>query len=120
MLCKTLNICQYRPVRSCDDYGINSRFNLLFKEVCALKSGGAVGGGNNPVSITEEDFENNGITYLNSNIGTKALSIFWNDINRFIYRANGEWQYVSGGIEITIPGFDANANLYNLEIWIKG
>ena len=118
MQCKSLNICQYSP--TCDLQGVNARLNLLFKEVCALKTNGSGGGGSNPVSITEDDFESDGTTYLNNKIGSKALSIFWNDINRFIYRRDNEWQYVTGGIQITIPGFDANSNLYNLEIWIKG
>ena len=35
---KNLNICKYEAVRLCDEYGVNARFNLLFGEVCALKS----------------------------------------------------------------------------------
>lgn len=116
-----LNVCNYRPVSSCEGwYGINARFNLLFQEVCALKNGGS-GGGLKLVSIVSSNFQGNGITYLNPiiNSGTNNTSIFWNDVNRFIYLADGEWSYVPGGINITIPGFNAAANSYHLEIFIK-
>jgi hypothetical protein len=145
-----LNICKYSPVRICDEFGVNARFNFLFKEVCSLKnnpyilpiasstilggirvgSGLAInastgiltatgsGGGIEWVSITQADFEGDGKTYLNSDF-TSNTSIFWNDINRFIYEAQGEWQYVAGGIEILMPGFDASQNPCNLEIIIK-
>ena len=151
MSCKRLNICQYSPVRVCDEYGVNARFNLLFKEVCALKStpyilpiasstilGGirvgsgltinsstgvlsATGGseGISWLSIPEDaTFEPDGVTLLNDSL-SDSLSIFWNDINRYIYEADGEWQYVTGGIEILLPGFDATTNNYHLEIVIK-
>lgn len=145
-----LNICKYTPVKTCDEFGINARFNLLFKEVCLLKVspyilpiasttilGGirvgagltinastgvltatASGGGSTSlISITQTDFEADGTTYLNSLI--TSVSIFWNDVNRFIYESQGEWQYVAGGIKILMPGFDATINSYNLEIFIK-
>jgi len=35
---KNLNICRYSPVKICDEYGVNRRFNFLFQEVCALKN----------------------------------------------------------------------------------
>lgn len=152
MNCKRLNICQYTPVRSsCDEYGVNARFNLLFKEVCSLKStpyilpiasstilGGirvgsgltinsstgvlsatGGGGGISWLSVPEDaTFEPDGVTLLNDSL-SNSLSIFWNDINRYIYEADGEWQYVTGGIEILLPGFDATTNNYHLEIVIK-
>ncbi len=151
MSCRNLNICQYTPVRSCDDYGINARFNLLFKEVCALKSSpyilpiasytilggirvgsgltidpstgvlsttGGGGGGTTLIPITSADFESDGITYLNSSLGNQ-LSIFWDDINRFIFEDEGEWQVIAGGIQILMPGFDATQFSYHLEIFIR-
>lgn len=33
-----LKVCSYKYVRICDELGVNARFNLLFQEVCALKS----------------------------------------------------------------------------------
>jgi len=144
-----LNICQYTPVRTCDEYGVNARFNLLFKEVCALKNSQYIlpiasnvilggirvgpgltinsstgvlstvsGSGIGWESITSNDFESDGVTYLNPSL-TSNLSIFWNDINRYIYESDGEWDYVTGGIKILIPGFDATSNFYHLEIVIK-
>lgn len=145
-------ICKYTPVRICDEYGVNARFNLLFKEVCALKStpytlpiasasvlgGIKVGSGLsinsttgvlstsgsssnvNFIPITQADFENDGVTYLNSSLDSaNSILIFWDNIGRHIYEADGEWAQVSGGIEITIPGFDATSNTYNLVIFTK-
>jgi len=147
-----LNICQYRPVRICDEFGVNARFNLLFKEVCSLKSTpyilpiasstilggirvgtglninastgvlsviGGGGGGIGWLSVpADATFEPDGTTLLHGSL-SNSLSIFWNDINRYIYEEDGEWQYVTGGFQILLPGFDANTNNYHLEIVIK-
>lgn len=144
-----LNICSYTPIKMCDEFGVNARFNILFKEVCFLKStpyilpiasniilgGIRVGTGLHinastgvlsttdastfsPLSITQVDFQVDGKTYLNSDINGN-ISIFWNDVNRFIYESNSEWRFVAGGIQILMPGFDATTNNYNLEIFIK-
>lgn len=145
-----LNICKYTP--ACDLYGINRRLNLLFQEVCSLKSnsnyvlpiasttilgGIKVGSGltiNSTTgvlsvitgdskiwhyAVTSADFELDGVTYLNDALVDDNTSIFWNDINRFIYKDQDEWKYVNGGIEILIDGFDASVNGYNLEIIMK-
>lgn len=90
---------------------INSSTGVL----SVISSGG---GDTSLVSITSIDFESDGITYLNSDLGNN-VSVFWNDINRFIYEADAEFQYVSGGIEILLAGFDANQVNYHLEIFIK-
>lgn len=70
-------------------------------------------------AVTSEDFEVDGVTYLNDALVDDNTSIFWNDINRFIYEAQGEWEYVEGGIRILMDGFDANVYGYNLEIIMK-
>lgn len=148
---KNLNICKYTPVRLCDEYGVNARFNYLFEEVCALKTtpyilpiasaiilggvkvgsgltidstgvlsttGGGTASGTLLYSITSSNFEADGITYLNPLL-TSDTSIFWNDVNRYIYLADSEWSYVTGGIRILIPGFNANLVAYNLEVFKK-
>jgi len=116
---KNLNICKYTAVKLCDEYGINQRFNLLFQEVCALKNTTPAATGGH-ISITSADFEADGITYINPLLKMDNTSVFWNDIPRYIYRNQGEWQYVfGGGIRILIPGFDANINSYNLELSLK-
>jgi hypothetical protein len=140
---KNLNICKYTCVKTCDEFGVNARFNLLFEEVCALKArdssgyvlpiasastlgGIKVGSGLsinpstgvlttdanlnsvNHFSITSNHFESSdGRTYLNSALTPDNTSIYWNDVNKFLYTTLGEWIYVAGGIKIMSPGFDA-------------
>lgn len=80
----------------------------------------ATSGNTNHFSITSVDFESDGKTYINTALVFDNTSIFLNDVNRFIYRVQGEWTYVTGGgIQILIPGFDANVNSYNIEIFTK-
>lgn len=71
------------------------------------------------ISITSSDFQSDGVTYLNPHLVSDNTSIFLSDIPGYIYRTNSQWQYVSGGIKILIPGFNANLNSYHLEIDIK-
>ena len=114
-----LNICKYKPVRLCDEYGINARFNLLFNEVCAIKASTSIASDYFHFSITSPDFQGDGKTYLNPKLISNNTNIFWNDINRYIYRNQGEWDYVTGGVKILMTGFDANTSSYNLEITSK-
>ena len=106
----------------CYVFGINYMTGDIYyrdeNDIWELISTG-ISGGIKHYSITQLDFEPDGITYLNPVLVSDNASIFWNDINRYIYQANGEWDYVTGGIQILIPGFDANTNLYNLEIITK-
>lgn len=152
MSCPRLNICKYTPVRICDEFGVNARFNLLFKEVCALKNGSQyilpiasstiLGGirvgtgltinsstgvlsttnpdpGNLHISITQNDFESDGVTYLNPLIEDDNVSIFVSQLPNFLYKEDGAWEYVSGGFRMLVPWFDANSNNYNLELFFK-
>jgi hypothetical protein len=85
-------------------------------------SGGGGGGtGIAHISITNADFEADGITYLNDLLVSDNVSIFWSDLANYIYQSKGEWQYVTApaGIKILIPDFDANTNTYNLELSLK-
>jgi hypothetical protein len=76
--------------------------------------------------INSSDFEADGVTYIDTNLVNNKLSIFWNDINRFIYSADEEpsqieFEYlVGGGFRILIPGFDANTNSYHFFISLRG
>lgn len=71
-----------------------------------------------PISITQDDFESDGVTYLNDFIDNNA-KVFWSDLPNFLYESKGQWQYVTGGIKILMPGFNANTNQYNLEIFLN-
>lgn len=71
------------------------------------------------ISITSTDFEPDGITYLNPLAVPDNISLFFSDLPAYIYQDAGQWQYVTGGIKILIPGFDANSNSYHLELDVK-
>ncbi len=89
--------------------------NFLFK------AQNATGGGSSitpslPVSspylipITGADFANS-TDYLNVSIAGKNLEIWWSGANRYLYEPSSplgaEFAYISGGVQITIAGFDA-------------
>lgn len=76
-------------------------------------------GGTSHISITNVDFQSDGVTYLNDLLVPDNVSIFWSDIPNYIYQDVGQWQYVTGGIKILIPGFDARVNSYHFELDIK-
>jgi hypothetical protein len=76
--------------------------------------------------ITSNDFESDGVTYLNVSLVRNKYLLFWNDLPRFIYSEDQnpsqiEWEYeTSGGFKILMPGFDANSNNYYLCLFLKG
>lgn len=76
-------------------------------------------GGTAHISITNADFEADGVTYKNVLLVPDNVSVFWSDLPNYIYQDAGQWQYVSGGIKILIPGFNANENSYHIELDIK-
>lgn len=73
------------------------------------------------ISLTSSDFQGDGVTYLNPLLNaTNKVSIFWSDLPNFLYESRGDWQYVAGGIEILIGGFNASTNPnYKLELFFK-
>lgn len=72
------------------------------------------------IHITSADFEPDGVTYVNTNLAFNKFDLFWDDLPNFIYEGVA-WEYEpGGGFNITIPGFDANANGYNLHLFLKG
>lgn len=78
------------------------------------------------IAIASDDFESDGVTYINTDLVNNKFLLFWNDIPRFVYNvdeapSNIEWEYqAGGGLKILIPGFDANSNEYHLYIFLKG
>lgn len=71
------------------------------------------------ISITSINFEDDGTTYLNPLLVEDNVNVYWSDLANYIYRSKSQWQYVAGGIQILIEGFDANTNDYNLELSLK-
>lgn len=79
---------------------------------------------NTHITLTASNFQPDGVTYLNPNIGVNYhVSVFAPDIPNFIYVSNGGWQYVTGpnGIKLTTPGLNANTNPNMIiELFFKG
>lgn len=74
------------------------------------------------IPIVSADFEPDGVTYINTAIPETQFryEVFYNDLSRFLYEGT-EWNYVTGGgIEILLPGFDANSYSYNLYLFLRG
>jgi hypothetical protein len=76
--------------------------------------------------LTSDNFESDGVTYINTDLVANKFLLFWNDVPRFIYDSEWnssqiEWEYqAGGGFKILIPGFDANTNNYYLCLFLKG
>ncbi len=68
------------------------------------------------IPITGADFAD-ATNYDDTRIVGKQLSIFWNDINRYLF--TNEFTVTATGIDILVPGFDAITNpTYELFIYI--
>lgn len=114
----------YGQTPSYQDIQFTSNYLYDLCGIYALRARNAQGGGipitpvgptddcTGLVLITEIDFEDDGVTVLNTDWVNKRLFIFWNNIPKYIFSETGDWEYVlSGGFKILIPGFDAhNAN----------
>lgn len=105
-------------------YGLCGTYSLQAQAIIAGGGGGipinpVTPGGNTGtylIPITSADFAD-ATNYNNPLIVGKNLAIFWNDIPRYIYSPS-EWFNTLTGINITIAGFDATVNNYNLYIYI--
>ena len=75
--------------------------------------------------VSSDDFEADGVTYLNPNLTESKFLLFWNEVPRFLYDQEQnpgqiEWHYKNeGGFEIVIPGFDANINDVHIYLFLK-
>ncbi len=70
--------------------------------------------------ITEPNFEDDGVTVINTDWANKQLFIFWNNIAKYIIsttQGGSDWEYVvGGGFKILIPGFDATVGGPNEDV----
>jgi hypothetical protein len=64
----------------------------------------------------------NGFSVNNPSFSSPHFLLFWNDINRFLLQNSSpaEWQYVSNGFQVLLPGWDAQAQNVNLFLFFKG
>jgi hypothetical protein len=72
-----------------------------------------------PIHITQDDFEDDGVSYNNSDIVGDNIMIFVNQVSQtwwFSGGSNPGFVYTSTGIRITIPGFDATLYEYDIVI----
>ncbi len=80
--------------------------------------------GNPHLTLINTNFEGDGVTYLNADIGVNYhVSVFSTDIGNFIYSSKGDWQYVTSpnGIKLLVPGLNANTNPnIIIELFFKG
>lgn len=67
-----------------------------------------------PFSITSADFEDDGVTYLNSNITADTLVLFASNTPNPVLYQGTDFIHVAGGIQITLPGFDASSFDYTI------
>jgi len=80
------------------------------------------------LEITSADFEDDGISYYNTNLVINKFTLFWNDANRYIRNIppnttypGTEWVYASqGGFQVLIPGFDSRVNDYFFVLTKRG
>ena len=76
-------------------------------------------GGQNefPFWVFSSNFESDGVTILDSRLNGVNVAIFINEFSQqWLGAGLGYFIYVSGGIEITIPGFDANTQDYTIMV----
>lgn len=94
-----------------------------------LEASSYTGGGGSVIPITpggqndfpfwafSSSFESDGVTLLDSRLNGVNIAIFINEFSQqWLGAGFGYFVYVEGGIEITIPGFDANTQEYTIMV----
>lgn len=107
-------------------YALCGRYGLLAAAILAGGGGGSIinpvtpgGGGSSsafPIYINSDDFESDGISYNNSVLVGKNLTIFINEYTQQWLFAPTAFIGTATGIQITIDGFNANDADYNIII----
>ena len=103
-------------------YSLCGKYSSFARNLIA--SGGTVApvtptGGSNiyPLYITSANFESDGISYNNANIVGDTLMIFVNEYSQQWFISGGNsFIYTATGIQVTLPGFDANTFDYSIVI----
>ncbi len=94
-----------------------------------LEAAGFTGGGSAVIPITpggqtdfpfwafSSSFESDGVTLLDTRFDGVSVAIFINEYSQqWLGAGLGYFIYVDGGIQITIEGFDANTQEYNIMV----
>lgn len=66
-----------------------------------------------PIYITQSNFSSTTL-YPNTNLAGLNIKVWLNEINRYL--VDGEYEVLTTGLNILLPGFDASANTYFLII----
>lgn len=69
-----------------------------------------------PFVVTSADFEPDGVTLLDSRITGNSIYLLSNNVPNPILTEPSDFSYISGGIEITLPGFDSNSFNYTIVV----
>jgi len=106
----------------------NKLYSLCYAvgQATNIFNGGTGGGSVTPVSpsqpifpfwIFSADFESDGVTILDTRFEGANVALFINEFSQqWLGAGLGYFVYVDGGIEITIPGFDANTQDYTIMV----
>lgn len=70
-----------------------------------------------PFIVTSADFSGDGVTLSDSRIPGNSVTLFVNNFASNILIAPTDFIYVSGGIQIIAPGFDANTFNYVIQVF---
>lgn len=108
-------------------YDLCGKYQLAAQAIVDSSSGGSIapvtpgssGASIYPFVITSDDFEADGVSYNNEDIVGDNLMIFINEYTQQWLLAPTSFVYTPTGIQITAPGFDANAENYTIVIQIK-
>lgn len=82
-----------------------------------VPGGGGTASSVYPIYITSADFEADGTSYNNANIVGDNLIIFVNEyVQQWLAASGTTFAYTATGIQILIPGFDANTQSWSIVI----
>jgi hypothetical protein len=99
----------------------NMRLNailLQMVDLCDAAGSGIGGTGSVIVELTSANFVNDTDCPLTSLAG-QNLAIFWNELQRFLVKADGEWSDLpGGGFKVNMAGFEASSNNYHLYAYV--
>lgn len=89
---------------------------LLLTDLADAASGGG-GNGSTVVELRSANFVNATDCPLTTLAG-QSIAVFLSDINRFLYKDEGEWADLpGGGFSISLPGFDSTTVNYHVYVY---
>lgn len=97
----------------------NLRLNAILKQLVDLADGasGGTGNGSTVVELRSVNFTTATDCPLTSLAG-QNIAVMFNDIQRFIYKDEGEWtDLAGGGFRVLIPGFDSTTQNYHFYVF---